>query len=480
MRWIALVAVMILAVITSQSATAGNRVALIIANSKYNSVPVLNNPPADAILIEKSLKDVGFNSVDVVQNLGKAELELALQRFASKADSAEVALVYYAGHGIEIGGRNYIIPVSARLLRDRDADFEAVPLDTVVRALETAKLKLVILDACRENPFAVTMARTGQGRSIGRGLARVEPEGDTLIVYAAKAGAIAADGATGNSPFATALAYRIREPGAEISMMFRRVRDDVLRTTNRSQEPFTYGSLSGEEFYFVPAGAGAIANRPNSQLTETLLWQGAMAAGTEASYQDYLSRYPTGMFATAARENLKRFLATESVVSKGKSATSDDVANYQPSRPVQSPGRLNLSEIERPSTGDSIGDRYIYGFRLWQEKYYAEAQTELKMALNMDENSSYASKTRHLLGRSYLDDNKPALASVAFYENYQKLPRGDRALNSLIYLADALLRLKKPGDACKVYKEANEVYRNQMTNDLKIMYDKGWKEGNCR
>ena len=248
-----------LVLVAPAAAQSGKRVALVIANAAYSNVPRLTNPPADAALVAGSLRRAGFSSVITVRDADKAALESALQRFGAEAEGADVAMVYYAGHGIEVAGRNFLIPVSARLVRERDADVEAVALDTVLRQAEGAKLRLVVLDACRENPFAVSMTRAGQGRSIGRGLGRVEPDGDTLVVYAAKAGAIAADGDGANSPFARALSTRIVEPGLEISLLFRRVRDDVLTATRRQQEPFTYGSLSGSEFYFVPLGSGGAA-----------------------------------------------------------------------------------------------------------------------------------------------------------------------------------------------------------------------------
>jgi uncharacterized caspase-like protein len=162
-------------------------------------------------------------------------------------------VIYYAGHGIEMGGRNYLIPVDARLQTDRDVEFEAVPLDQVLSSTEGArKLRLILLDACRENPFARQMRRTVAARAIGRGLARIEPDGGTLVAYAAKDGEVALDGEGQNSPFVTALIRHIATPGVEINKLFRLVRDDVLAATGRKQEPFVYGSLPGEDFYFIP------------------------------------------------------------------------------------------------------------------------------------------------------------------------------------------------------------------------------------
>jgi uncharacterized caspase-like protein len=180
------------------------------------------------------------------------KLVAALRTFADEADRADWAMIYYAGHGIEVGGLNYLVPVDARLKTDRDVQDETIPLDRVLSAIEGAKkLRMVVLDACRDNPFIAQMRRTITTRSIGRGLARVEPEGGTLVAYAAKHGQVALDGAGQNSPFVTALARRLGTPNLEINKLFRLVRDDVLAATGRRQEPFVYGSLPGEDFFFV-------------------------------------------------------------------------------------------------------------------------------------------------------------------------------------------------------------------------------------
>ncbi len=291
------------------------RVALIIANGRYANATSLKNPAADAALIAKSLRQAGFTSVDVKIDLGKTAMDRELSLFGQKSEGADVALIYYAGHGIEAGGQNYLIPTDAILQRDRDLEVEATRLDTVMLMSESARMRIVVLDACRNNPFIATMQRTLRNRAVGRGLAAVEPEGETLVVYAAKAGATAADGSGANSPFAEAMARRLVQPGLEISLLFRSVRDDVLQTTGRTQEPFTYGSLSGNAFYFVPAAGGAlqvasVAPPPvNSPSSDTLYWQGTVTANTERAYKDYLKRFPGGQYVDVARENLQRFLA---------------------------------------------------------------------------------------------------------------------------------------------------------------------------
>ena len=233
------------------SANPGRRVALVVGNSAYKTVPRLPNPRGDAELVATALRAVGFQSVRLEGDLAREKLIDVLRAFGREAESADWAVVYFAGHGIEVGGVNYLIPVDAKIETDRDPQYEAVALEQVLGSVEAArKLRLVILDACRDNPFARQMRRTVALRSIGRGLGRIEPEGGTLVAYAAKHGQVALDG-EGNSPFVMALVKRLPTPGMEINKLFRVVRDDVMAATQRKQEPFVYGSLPGEDFFFV-------------------------------------------------------------------------------------------------------------------------------------------------------------------------------------------------------------------------------------
>lgn len=247
----------------------GRRIALVIGNAAYKNVSALTNPQHDAEKIAQSLRAIGFASVTLVNDATRENLINALRAFAEEADKADWAMVYYAGHGIEVNGVNYLIPVDARLATDRDVQYEAVALDQVTTSTDGArKLKLILLDACRDNPFAPQMRRTTAPdavasagptaggtvgtRSIGRGLGELKVTGATLVVYAAKHGQTALDGDGGNSPFAVALIQRVATPNVEINKLFRLVRDDVMEATAGRQEPYTYGSLPGrEDFFFV-------------------------------------------------------------------------------------------------------------------------------------------------------------------------------------------------------------------------------------
>jgi invasion protein IalB len=235
------------------SANPGRRVALVIGNSSYAAVPALPNPKHDAEAVAAALREVGFQSVTMVDDASREAMVKALAAFGREADNADWALVYYAGHGIEVGGTNYLIPVDARLASNRDVSIEAVSLDQIMTHVEGArKLRVVMLDACRENPFIAKMARRDASRSVGRGLARYEPAAGSIVVYAAREGQIAIDGDAKNSPFAAAFLKNLRTPNLDVRRMFDLVRDDVMEATGQHQQPFAYSSVSGrEEFYFL-------------------------------------------------------------------------------------------------------------------------------------------------------------------------------------------------------------------------------------
>jgi len=229
---------------------AERRIALVVGNSAYQAVQALPNPANDAKAVADALGAAGL-SVRVVTNATHDGMIRALREFQDEADRAEWAVVYFAGHGMEIGGVNYLVPTDAHLKVDRDAQDEAVSLNRVLDAVAGARrLKLVMLDACRDNPFVRQMRRTVATRAVSRGLVRVEPEGATLVVYSAKDGEVAEDGSGDHSPFAAAFIRRVQQPGVEINRLFRQVTGDVLQATGNHQRPFVYGSVPGDDDFF--------------------------------------------------------------------------------------------------------------------------------------------------------------------------------------------------------------------------------------
>jgi len=313
MRRFAIIALAaILSGMLGQPAFAEKRVALVLGNSTYQNAPPLSNPVNDAALVAAKLKQAGFEVVDSRHDLSALETRRALRDFADSARDADIAVVYYAGHGMEVDGTNYLIPVDAKLERDTDVYDEAFSLDRILLAVEPAKqLRLVILDACRDNPFAKGMQRTVATRSIGRGLAKIEPGSpNTLIAYSAKAGSTAQDGDGSNSPFTIALAKHLTTPGLDIRKALGFVRDDVLKSTGNRQEPFVYGSLGGDDVALVPAPAASSQPAPGSQAEARRDYELALQIGNRAALDAFLAQYPDGFYASLAKLQLDR-IATE-------------------------------------------------------------------------------------------------------------------------------------------------------------------------
>jgi uncharacterized caspase-like protein len=214
----------------------------------------LVNPPRDADAIAAALTDDGFD-VTRAEDVGHADFVAAIKQFEDAAADADWAVIYYAGHGLQLDGVNYLIPVDAKLVADRDVQDEAVPLGRVLEAVGGVhKLGLIIVDACRNNPFLANMHIAGGKRAaLTRGLARIEPQGSTLVEFSARDGQEAEDGDDGgNSPFAAALVKRLSSPGLEVGKLLRQVHEDVLTATKNQQEPMFWGNLPADDVFFKP------------------------------------------------------------------------------------------------------------------------------------------------------------------------------------------------------------------------------------
>ena len=300
--------------ISMDSARAEKRVALVIGISNYQKVPRLNNPTHDAKALGALFKKAGFDVVDEERDLGITDLRRVIREFAENSRDADIAVVYYAGHGIEVDGSNYLIPADAGLASDFDVEDETISLDRVLKSLNSVKrLRLVIMDACRENPFSKSMKRNVASRSIGRGLARIEPTAsNTLVAFAAKAGAVADDGDGQNSEYASALVKYLAEPGVDLRLALGRVRDEVLRTTRNRQEPFVYGSLGGDNLALVPAPE-KLAEKPAETTDADVRVDYELAAqiGTKEVWDSFLKHHTTGFYANLARAQINKLAAAE-------------------------------------------------------------------------------------------------------------------------------------------------------------------------
>jgi hypothetical protein len=342
-------------VLAPDAAWAEKRVALIVGNSTYQTVPQLPNPSRDATSVAKLFRDAGFDSVEIALNVGNLEFKRAIRKFETTADQADIAVVYYAGHGLEIGGTNYLIPIDARLASDRDADDEAIPLERMVSSADGAKrLRLVILDACRDNPFVTVMRRERKvaNRAVTSGLGRVEPTStDTLIAYAAKAGSTADDGDGLHSPFTSAVLKNLTIPGLDVRLAFGRVRDEVLKTTGNRQEPFVYGSLGGGNVALVPAPAVPQEAPVNEVKADYELVE---KFGTVRAWQVFLDNHPKGFYSDLARAQIER-------LSQPQLASLTPVDRSPPSRETPSREALEWEKV-KDSTDPAALQNFIKRF----------------------------------------------------------------------------------------------------------------------
>ena len=298
----------------SERALANRRVALVIGNSTYQNVPSLPNPANDALAVTEMFKAAGFDIVDSRRDLKNAELRRVLNNFFDSARDADYAIVYYAGHGIEIEGSNYIVPVDALLERDRDVYDETISLDRLVQSIEPARqLRLVILDACRENPFSKSMKRTLATRGISRGLARVDPmTPNTLIAFAAKAGSTAEDGTGKHSPFTTSILNHLTSPGLDLRKAFGIIRDEVMAATNNKQEPYVFGSLGGADVALVPAPVVPVVVAPPAQdvaVEARREYEFAERVGTKEAWDYFLEAHGSGFYADLAKAQRNKLAA---------------------------------------------------------------------------------------------------------------------------------------------------------------------------
>lgn len=299
-------AVPLFSLIFAAPALADKRVALVIGNSAYQNVNRLPNPKNDAALMAKTLAGLGFTLIGggAQVNLDKAALDKAVQRFGRQIEGAKVALFYYAGHGVQVGGENYLVPIDANPTRAADVDFQLVDVKLVLDQMQGAgtRLNIVILDACRNNPFG------GRGlRSLSGGLAQMQAPDGTLISYATQPGSVALDGSGGHSPYTRALAAIMPHPGLDIFQTFNQVGLAVKHATDGSQQPWVSSSPIDGNFYFKPSPAGAAASSGHgSGNVEVTFWDSIKDSKNPQLYDAYLKRYPNGAFAAIAKIRVKQ------------------------------------------------------------------------------------------------------------------------------------------------------------------------------
>ena len=335
------------ALLLNASAAAERRVALVIGNSAYVNAPALRNPRNDAQAMAAVLGELGFQVIKGL-DLSRPQVEATVHQFAHALKGADVGLFYYAGHGFQLNGINYLVPVDAKLREESDVDFEALTLDTVLKLMEReAPTRLVFLDACRDNPFAKQLARSMGTRAVamGRGLARVDAGSGTFIALATGPGSVASDGANEHSPFTRALLDNIKTPGLDVALLMRKVKRQVQAATRKQQVPWEESSLTAE-FYFntAPAAVQQAGAAPSAtpdiaqglaairqELAEIRksgtsqaapapdqsyqAWLAVEHADSVAVLQAFIDRFPTSTYVEFARARLKELQRTASLPS---------------------------------------------------------------------------------------------------------------------------------------------------------------------
>ena len=335
-------AIAVLCLVTGAPAlAAGKRVALVIGNSNYINGSSLPNPQNDARLVAQTARSAGFE-VTQISDLAVVNFHQALRDFRNKADTAEVAMIYYAGHGIDNNGENWLIPTDVGLADPRDLQTEAIPLTEVLSSVSGAKLRVILLDACRNNPFADKW--TSLTRAIQPGLSRIDATEGSLVIFAADPGStILDDGTGGNSYFAKAISNRLAEPGLPLQMLGNKIYDDVRAASGGKQRVFPTARLSGMEYYLVAKPVD-----PNAGLdSDDGMFLRAQQLNTADAYLGYLNKFPAGKSRQIAA-NLY------SALSRAESARSTAI----PAQPVEAAPAQQAAYVPPPTPAVVVGPTY--------------------------------------------------------------------------------------------------------------------------
>ena len=324
------------------------RVALVIGNSSYRNAPALPNTLNDARDMVTALRKVGFEVVDGI-DLDKRGMDAALTRFARLAQDADAAMFYFAGHGFQFNGENYLVPVEAKVEDEVGVQYETTRLNDVVTALNYARgVKIMVLDACRNNPFVGLLAKrqATRGFSVGSGLAPVQRAQGMVIAYATQANDVAADGAGRNSPFTAALVREIDQPGLEVAALFRRVQKSVYDTTAGRQTPELSLSLLGD-FYL------------NREETDADVWRRIRASDDTAALQAFIQRYPQSFFVIDARTRLDLLERRSSVSTERDKLVREfaerERALLQRLERAEQGRKQAADDLARKDIGDAVG-----------------------------------------------------------------------------------------------------------------------------
>ncbi len=355
----------LLATAPDTSASTERRLALVIGNSSYAEAP-LKNPVNDARSMARALRARGFEVI-VSENASKQQMENAVADFGEKLTEGATGLFFFAGHGIQVNGRNYLLPVNAKVTSEQRVRLEALDVDAVLDQMQAAKTKvsMVILDACRNNPFERRF------RSMGGGLAQINAPEGTMIAYATAPGKVAADGDGANGLYTQELLRALNQPGLKVEDVFKQVRVNVSRASNGMQVPWEASSLTGD-FFFVPPSAPAspVATGENPAI-EMAFWDAVKNSTNPAEFRAYVTKYPNGNFTPLAQARLEAFSAPTPLP-----ATISKPAQTQPPAPAAQTIRPSpqFAALAPPST--NFNGRYVTPVRGPRANYQATIDVE--------------------------------------------------------------------------------------------------------
>ncbi|MCV0429431.1 MAG: caspase family protein [Roseibium sp.] len=400
----------VLAILIAGTAPAlAKRVALVIGNGAYEHTVPLPNPANDAQLMATKLRGLGFEVV-AGQDQTYNGMRRTVMEFAKKAYGAEIALLFYAGHGMQVAGQNLLVPVDAKIEDETSLDFETISVDFIMRQMsKDVKVQMVFLDACRDNPLARTLARRmGPSRSgnVGAGLAEIkmqETGGEgSVIAFATSPGDVALDGDGNNSPFTSALIRHIDTPNVSIQTVMTRVTGDVYDQTEKRQRPWVNASLIGEVFLNkqaeekgteVAALGNAATSAPQQPVVnnaavnaatqsniawerEKLIWETAKSSNTVADYEAYLSAYPSGTFSDFARNSIKRLSASNQVAAVNPRTTPATSSQVEGQASGQAAVNSTLPNPQNAIPGSAETEAALG----WNRTARRQVQTRLNLA----------------------------------------------------------------------------------------------------
>jgi hypothetical protein len=348
-------------VLSSLPAFAEKRVALVIGNAAYTNAPKLKNPRHDAEDMTAALEKLSFKVVSGF-DLDERGMAQKAREFSREVVGADVALFFYAGHGLQVNGLNYLAPVNTSLKNETDLDFETLPLELVLKQMRQARVSLVFLDACRDNPLTRSLKSATRSGAASTGLARIEDATGMMISFATQPGNVALDGDGRNSPYSKALLANIAKPGVSVGDAMIEVRKQVLAETSDKQVPWENSSLTGK-FYFVPGGDGAapaqqiaavpqtmakdVMTVPDSTVDHTF-WTSVAASNNPDLYREYLRRFPNGSYAVIAQARIEAASKPRSTLQPPQQQVAG-LPSLPPGSPQPLPPQPQLAALPPPA-----------------------------------------------------------------------------------------------------------------------------------